>query len=504
MPEPLSAERTAEMLLWYFQQPTRFRAEGRRRDAPLLDSTVVLKLALGRRARFADPAMNGDEVAAALQRAAATYVRLLFFHPEATPYQTLGLAPGASAQAIKESFRLLMQLVHPDRQDARPAWPDSFAAQANRAYGVLRDQDSRTRFDRDAEVRAAMARAVHRTSAAAAASMMPVVLNPRPRRRGRALGGAMLPEWLTAGVGGYVREHPAPAAFALLTLAAVLTVVAMMWEGQDGWLTRDVAENHDVASPAVGKSTATSLPAFDGSAPAPVASANAGASPKRAIAAESPVSPPTDSTASTEVALPIASDAISRSPGPVPEALAIALESPSPLSAPPPAAAAAAPVSVPLLATVPVVANAPAANVAVTRAEPAAQVPVSTDASSPPATMEIEALFATFVESYERGRADAFAALFDDDADANLRHGRTAIRGEYDELFRLSQWRRMQLTRVNWKRVGDKAIAKGEIIVRIGWRDGREVEQRLALDMELVRRDGRVVIARLTQQPKNY
>ena len=102
-----------------------------------------------------------------------------------------------------------------------------------------------------------------------------------------------------------------------------------------------------------------------------------------------------------------------------------------------------------------------------------------------------------------RGRLDTFAALFDDDADTNLRHGRAAIRGEYDELFRLSQWRKMQLTRVNWKRVGDRAVAKGEITVRIGWRDGREVEQRLLLDMELVRRDGRVMIARLSQQAKN-
>ena len=123
-------------------------------------------------------------------------------------------------------------------------------------------------------------------------------------------------------------------------------------------------------------------------------------------------------------------------------------------------------------------------------------------AAAPPASAEIEALFATLVESYERGRLDAFAALFDDDADTNLRHGRAAIRGEYDELFRLSQWRRMQLTRVNWRRVGDRTIAKGEITVRIGWRDGREVEQRLSLDMELARRDGRVVIARLMHQPK--
>ena len=61
----------------------------------------------------------------------------------------------------------------------------------------------------------------------------------------------------------------------------------------------------------------------------------------------------------------------------------------------------------------------------------------------------------------------------------------------------------MQFTRVNWRRIGDRAIASGEITVKIGWRDGREVEQRLNVDMELMRRDGRVVIARLTHQPKN-
>ena len=120
----------------------------------------------------------------------------------------------------------------------------------------------------------------------------------------------------------------------------------------------------------------------------------------------------------------------------------------------------------------------------------------------PLSVTEIEALFAAFVETYERGRLDAFAALFDDDADTNLRHGRAAIRGEYDELFRLSDWRKMQLTRINWRRAGERAYAKGEIAVRIGWRDGREIEQHVAVDMELVRRDGRAVIARLAHQPK--
>ena len=117
-------------------------------------------------------------------------------------------------QAIKESFRLLMQLVHPDRQDSQVVWPDAFAAQANRAYGILRNQDARAKFDREAEARAAMARAMHRAAAASAASKMPVVQRPRPRLgRSGLLRRLTMPEWLTAGVGGYAREHPATVAF---------------------------------------------------------------------------------------------------------------------------------------------------------------------------------------------------------------------------------------------------------------------------------------------------
>jgi hypothetical protein len=57
------------------------------------------------------------------------------------------------------------------------------------------------------------------------------------------------------------------------------------------------------------------------------------------------------------------------------------------------------------------------------------------------------------------------------------------------------------LTRISWRPIGDRAVAKGEITVMIGWRDGREVVQRLNVDMELMRRDGHVVIAKLTHQP---
>ncbi len=181
----MGADLTAELLLRFYRDPTRYRGEACGRDAPPVDNEVILKLALGRPVEFTDAALNQAGTVATLRKAAASYVRHVFFRPDATPYQTLGLAPGASAQAIKESFRLLMQLVHPDRQDARDVWPESFAALANRAYGILRDEDSRAAYDREADARAVQARASKRTVTAAQASRMPAAAGPWPHPGGR-------------------------------------------------------------------------------------------------------------------------------------------------------------------------------------------------------------------------------------------------------------------------------------------------------------------------------
>src|SRR5262245_32012531 len=197
-----SADRTAELLFWYARSPSRYQAEGRRRDAPRLDAEVILKLALGRPVKFAYASWNEPAKVDALGQAARTYVRHLFFRPDATPYQVLGLEPGATPDAIKECFRLLMQLVHPDRQGEKKRWPDACAAQANWAYSMLRDQVTRRTFEQEAEARAALQRAINRAAMAAEASQMPMVIwpNKSARDKGR-IPRQLLPEWLTAGVG---------------------------------------------------------------------------------------------------------------------------------------------------------------------------------------------------------------------------------------------------------------------------------------------------------------
>ena len=442
MLDPLSADRTAEMLLWYFQEPARYHAEGRRRDAPLLDSEVILKLALGRRVHFASPSLNEAANAAPLQQAAAAYVRLLFFRPEATPYQTLGLAPGASPEAIKESFRLLMHLVHPDRQDARALWPDAFAAQANRAYAVLRNQDLRTKFDDEAASRAAMARAINRAAAASSASMMPVVRRPKSRLGRRRFAPTRLPEWLTAGVGGYARDHPAATAFTVFIVSALLIVITMISERPEGRLVRDVQDMEEAAAPKM----MAAVRAVAGAAATGARRSGAAEAPGSEVPAKRLEA--TGAPSARVTAVPVVSDQASAVPSRTAEPAVVAAGSPPPPAAPipaPPAAPIPAPIAVVSISRseasrVPPVPDAPAetsapvtggptadSSLAVTRTLPPeaiAQAPLAVVAKAnpmvatvssaatalTPATTEIEALFATFVESYERGRVDAFAA----------------------------------------------------------------------------------------------
>jgi hypothetical protein len=507
-----SADRTAEVLFWYARKRSRFEAEGWRRDAPRVDAEIVLKLALGRDVQFADASWIDPEKVDALGQAARAYVRHVFFRPDPTPYQVFGLEPGAPPETVKECFRLLMRLVHPDRQGEKRHWPDACAAQANWAYSMLRSQETRRTFEEEAEARAALQRAINRAAMAAEASQMPMVVWPKKSAKDRfSVPHQILPEWLTHGVGGYVRHHPAITAFGVLISVAALIVGISLSGGRDASLVR-VARDERPAPAAVAPAPmpASEEPAAHATRPAesppprtphspaerPIVIASASANVEIArTAPERPAAQATSASPSAASGPSAASPVSSATAAGLPKSAAdspavdpatlttqtVAITDPTP----PPAQSSAA-----------IGAPAPAPFVAAAGVQPTAT-------AAPPADAEVEALLAKFVDSYQRGRLDAFSALFDDDADTNLRHGRTAIRSEYDELFRLSQWRRMQLTRISWRPIGDRAVAKGELTVKIGWRDGREVEQRVNVDMELVRRDGRVVIAKLAHQPKN-
>jgi len=65
----------------------------------------------------------------------------------ADPYQTLGVARGASEADIKKAYRKLAKELHPDRNKDNPKASEKFS-QVTNAYDLLTDKDKRARFDR--------------------------------------------------------------------------------------------------------------------------------------------------------------------------------------------------------------------------------------------------------------------------------------------------------------------------------------------------------------------
>ena len=65
----------------------------------------------------------------------------------ADPYQTLGVARGASEADIKKAYRKLAKELHPDRNQDNPEASERFS-QVTNAYDLLTDKDKRARFDR--------------------------------------------------------------------------------------------------------------------------------------------------------------------------------------------------------------------------------------------------------------------------------------------------------------------------------------------------------------------
>ena len=62
------------------------------------------------------------------------------------PYKTLGVAPGASQQEIKQAYRNLAKDLHPDRHPDDPKAAERFK-EVSAAYSILGDEKTRSRYD---------------------------------------------------------------------------------------------------------------------------------------------------------------------------------------------------------------------------------------------------------------------------------------------------------------------------------------------------------------------
>lgn len=182
---PPNWSRLLPALLDFERSPGRFPV-ALREPRPLFEHIgSVMLLAAGRPVAGlpAVPAIGPE-----LRRAARFFVRTVMLRPGSDPLTLLGLTPGFEAAQLRDHYRLMIRLTHPDFDAAGERWPADAATRINLAHDLL----------------ASPPRRANGPVAPAAVAMRPRPLLPRPapaRETARAGGWSARARLALAGTG---------------------------------------------------------------------------------------------------------------------------------------------------------------------------------------------------------------------------------------------------------------------------------------------------------------
>ena len=214
-------------LLDFERSPGRY-AVVLREPRPLFEHTLtLLQLAAGRTVDgLADLAQNPAQTDE-LKRAARFFVRTVLLRPGVDHYTLLGLAPGCEADELREHYRLMIRLTHPDfAAGSGEAWPADAATRINQANDVLSSFGRRS--DYDAALASAQPVASAAAAAAAAVPKMPAAaargggLTLRPKKEADAAADRTGP------------RVPRGLKIALVSLGALGAATALLLNGPAG------------------------------------------------------------------------------------------------------------------------------------------------------------------------------------------------------------------------------------------------------------------------------
>lgn len=435
------AASVAGQLLAFYREPALHRPPFIHGEAPMPDGQVVLRLALG---RFPPgwlrdlPERDREEV----RDAAVAFVRQVCLWERATHYQVLCLRPDATHAAIRESYRLLIALIHPDRHDAKGAgWPTGCSQRANQAHELLADAQRRAEYDAGLH---------HATDAAAVEAAVRAAHAAQPGRRHRG-----------------ARSSPASVAKRFVVVIGVIVALFIV----QAWWVGDVAPQYSLLErtiPASSRWVRDILP-----------------DPPRFLTASNPFRPELLESLKE------------------PRRLA-AVGSWVPSQEPPRETAQPAPVP-PTVAAPParLVASEPAAPVLRLAQAPATPPPPATPetpGSASPTRDQIEALVAQLVGYYDAGDAERLVGLYDPGELGWFGGGR--IRTPFTEFFGATRERRLRMERLQWRNAGNSAQARGEATVLADYVDGRpRLQRRVPVELDIALRDGQARITRLVLFP---
>ncbi|UCU94186.1 J domain-containing protein [Hydrogenophaga taeniospiralis] len=413
-------------LLDFERSPGRYRVV-LREPRPLFEHTLaVLQLAVGRSvdglADLAHEPAQTDE----LKRAARFFARTVLLRPGVDHYTLLGLAPGCEADELREHYRLMIRLTHPDfAAGSGEAWPADAATRINQANDVL------SSFERRSDYNAALASAQPVASAAAGAAAASAKVAQKkpatPRSRVLTLRPKKDADAAAERTGPRV---PRGVKIALASLGALGAATALLLNGPAGDSgSLAVRKLPSVANPTL--QAETSLVLAGGAASE--AQVDTAPIPAPAPVAEpEPVAPqpkPRRNRTKSELAAAKAAEA-SASGAPGEAALSLMMDTRM-------GATVAMPVSMTVAATVPAPAPAPRAAApapapAVLPAEPAA--PAASRAALPAPTLaQVQPALSNLVASLPSGRGENMAQWIDSGFRAHPDTGRFV--GRFNQLL---------------------------------------------------------------------
>ncbi len=464
----------------------------------------LIQLAAGKLPKVMAEAAAADALpSGAMRDAARRFVSEVMLGPNADHYTALGLPPDADAQLLRDNFRRLMALVHPDAQPE--GFPTDAASRVNRAYAVLADPAARESYSALQNLVTPVVyptmQTVPRRSAARTQAPPPGGLGDRLRGLAQALRARQILLWLAVlllvplgfGLMSLVSHEPPPRlvearpklSFSVDLGATATGPTASQSDNQLASLSPVVREQ---AAPAaataetnVRTASATSkaplrLPVEPVATPLPRSAMTAQLSSRSLDAARMATPPPALAPVASVGGSPAASVAAASNSTAAAAANGVSSDSSGPAlrqndvapSAPPPPAGT----------TVAVAQQRP----------PAGDRP---DASRM-RTADAEDVLVRFTNAYEMGSITSFSQLF-----ASNMAGRRQLLSDYERVFQATRQRSIKFNQLKHASAGDRVSTSGYATVTTTDQDSRVVTQRVFLEFEIGRERGEPRIERL-------
>ena len=142
-PQATGRQAVCAALLDFQHMPGRYPVAMREPRPVFEHLQLVLMLAAG---RTVDGLGTDADLEARVRQAARFFVRTVLLRPGADHYTLLGVQPGVAAEVLREHYRLMIRLTHPDFLASGESWPADAAARINIANDVLSSPPRRAAY----------------------------------------------------------------------------------------------------------------------------------------------------------------------------------------------------------------------------------------------------------------------------------------------------------------------------------------------------------------------